>query len=143
MSPFVFSQSDIQNDGEDENESSESIMQRQEFINVRRAGGPGKKLPKNAYEKAVTQREKLIMDEQNIDASTSWSSVNPTGMFYSRNNASYISGRTNSMAFHPTDSNTFYIAAAQGGVWKTTDDGVNWVVLTDEFRFYRKRRYCC
>ena len=33
---------------EEESESNESIMARQEFINIRRAGGPDRKLPKNA-----------------------------------------------------------------------------------------------
>src|SRR5437899_12993943 len=30
--------------------------------------------------------------------------------------SNYISGRTNSIAFHPSDPNTFYIGAAGGGV---------------------------
>ncbi|MBS1516862.1 MAG: hypothetical protein JSS91_02115 [Bacteroidetes bacterium] len=134
FSTFAFSQSDFQNNGENENETSESIMQRQQFINVRRAGGPGKKLPKNALEKAFAQKEKIVKNadiSNSITASTRWTSVNPTGMFYQVNNASYISGRTNSISFHPTDPNIFYIAAAQGGVWKTTDGGSHWVVLTD------------
>jgi photosystem II stability/assembly factor-like uncharacterized protein len=52
-------------------------------------------------------------------------------MFYNVTGANYISGRTNSIAFHPSDANTMYIGAAGGGVWKTTDGGVNWSVLTD------------
>lgn len=126
----VFSQF---NDTE-ENESGESILQRQEFINERRAGGPGKILPKNAYENAFLQKERIVKEENlpdGITSSSSWVSVNPTGMFYQFNNASYISGRTNSIAFHPNDTNTIYIAAAQGGVWKTKDGGANWIALTD------------
>jgi photosystem II stability/assembly factor-like uncharacterized protein len=42
------------------------------------------------------------------------------------------SGRVNSIAPHPTDPNTVYIASASGGVWKTTDGGTNWKPLTDE-----------
>lgn len=130
---MIFSQTEnnITNDTE-ENESGETIRERQEFINVRRAGGPGKVLPKNAYENAIKQRQRLVEEENAIDAvSSSWKSVNPTGMFYQITNANYLSGRTNAMAFHPTDSLTFYLAAAQGGVWKTTDNGANWTVLTD------------
>ena len=129
ISNIVTAQTDIFNNGdENENESGESILERQKFINVRRAGGPDKVLPGNTYEKAYKQKTRITAE---TDLSTSWSSVNPTGMFYSFNGASYISGRTNSIAFHPGDPNTFYIAAAQGGVWKTTDGGVNWIVLTD------------
>jgi photosystem II stability/assembly factor-like uncharacterized protein len=42
------------------------------------------------------------------------------------------SGRVVSIAPHPTDANTCYIASASGGVWKTTDGGLNWTPLTDE-----------
>jgi photosystem II stability/assembly factor-like uncharacterized protein len=42
------------------------------------------------------------------------------------------SGRVVSIAPHPTDPNTVYIASASGGVWKTTDAGAAWTPLTDE-----------
>lgn len=42
------------------------------------------------------------------------------------------SGRVVSIAPHPTDPNTVYIASASGGIWKTTDAGLNWAPLTDE-----------
>ncbi len=124
----------IRDDEENESETSETIRQREQYIYTRRAGGPGKVLPKNAHEKAV--KEKMLLPEDNDNpnsptSSASWFSVNPTGMFYQFTNNNYISGRTNSIVFHPTDANTFYIAAAQGGVWKTTDGGILWSVLTD------------
>src|SRR5262245_3520850 len=31
----------------------------------------------------------------------------------------------------PTNNNTLYIGATNGGVWKTTDGGTNWTPLTD------------
>jgi photosystem II stability/assembly factor-like uncharacterized protein len=117
-----------------EDESGESILEREEFILTRRAGGPGMKIAFDAYSKAVEQKSNMPED-RNLPGSktrtTNWLSINPIGMFYQRTNANYISGRTNSIAFHPTNPNIFYIAAAQGGVWKTTDGGVNWTVLTD------------
>ncbi|MCB0726157.1 MAG: T9SS type A sorting domain-containing protein [Ignavibacteriae bacterium] len=130
---FIYGTCYSQND-DNENESGESILQREEFKLLKRAGGPGKVLPKNTYENAVRQMRN-IPEDRNISNSptsfTGWQSVNPTGMFYGRTNDNYISGRTNSIAFHPTDPNVFYIAAAQGGVWKTTDGGINWTALTD------------
>lgn len=42
------------------------------------------------------------------------------------------SGRVVSIAPHPTDPNTVYIASASGGVWKTIDGGAIWFPLTDE-----------
>src|SRR5258706_142831 len=117
-----------------ENESSEEIWARESFFVMRRAGGPNKVLPPFTYEIAARQKS-LIPEDRNIQNSitrtTSWVSVNPTGMFYNVTGNNYISGRTNSIAFHPADPNIMYIAAAQGGVWKTTNGGLNWVPLTD------------
>lgn len=42
-----------------------------------------------------------------------------------------LGGRLNGVAWHPTDSNTIYIAGAQSGVWKTTDGGTNWTSMSD------------
>ena len=40
-------------------------------------------------------------------------------------------GRIAGIAADPSDPNTVYIAAAGGGVWKTTDGGSDWTPLTD------------
>lgn len=42
------------------------------------------------------------------------------------------SGRVVSIAPHPSDANTVYIASASGGIWKTTNQGVTWFPITDE-----------
>jgi photosystem II stability/assembly factor-like uncharacterized protein len=42
-----------------------------------------------------------------------------------------VSGRIVGIAPDPTNVNTIYIAAAGGGVWKTTDGGTTWTPLTD------------
>lgn len=41
-------------------------------------------------------------------------------------------GRINCVTFHPTDPNTLWAGVAQGGVWKTTDQGTTWIPLTDD-----------
>ncbi len=116
------------NTGIFENETSEEILAREQFILMRRAGGPGRVLPSNAYANAILQ--KSLMPKDNINT-TNWVSVNPIGVFYGVTGNNYISGRTNSIAFHPSNPNILYIGAAQGGVWKTIDGGVTWVSLTD------------
>ncbi|RLD44447.1 MAG: hypothetical protein DRJ05_01410 [Bacteroidetes bacterium] len=41
-------------------------------------------------------------------------------------------GRLNCVAFRPGDNNTIYTGSPGGGLWKTTDGGSNWTVLTDQ-----------
>jgi PKD repeat protein len=41
-------------------------------------------------------------------------------------------GRINAIGIHPTDANTIYIGAPAGGLWKTTDQGLNWTSTTDQ-----------
>lgn len=41
-------------------------------------------------------------------------------------------GRINVIARDPSDPMTIYIGAPSGGLWKTTDEGANWQVLTDQ-----------
>ncbi len=42
-----------------------------------------------------------------------------------------VSGRTISIAVHPTDPNTVYVGTAQGGLYKSTDGGTTWTSLFD------------
>lgn len=43
-----------------------------------------------------------------------------------------IGGRVSAVALHPENIQTFYIAAASGGIFKTTDEGNNWTPVFDE-----------
>lgn len=40
-------------------------------------------------------------------------------------------GRTTSIAFHPTDVNTFFVGTPYGGIWKTTNGGTTYTPLGD------------
>jgi photosystem II stability/assembly factor-like uncharacterized protein len=40
-------------------------------------------------------------------------------------------GRINCIAFHPTDNNIYWVGAASGGLWQTTNNGSSWTCLTD------------
>lgn len=46
-------------------------------------------------------------------------------------------GRINCIAFHPTNSSTYFVGVAQGGVWKTTNNGASWIPLTDNLPITR------
>ena len=67
-------------------------------------------------------------------AGPAWSLVGPLfrpNKNFTDTNASADSGMIANIALHPTDANTIYVAAAGGGVWKTTDGGTSWASLFD------------
>ncbi len=65
-----------------------------------------------------------------VTLSSKFSSVGP-GSIYTGASGQNYSGRIVAIAAHPTDANTLYIAAAGGGVWKTTNGGTSWTALTN------------
>ena len=68
--------------------------------------------------------------------SSPYNNVSWTNLSYNNYITSQIGlGRTTSMGFHPTDPNTFYVGAAIGGIWKTTDGGVTYTPKGDELPF--------
>lgn len=42
-----------------------------------------------------------------------------------------VSGRTISIAIHPTNPNIVYVGTAQGGLYRSTDGGTNWTAMLD------------
>jgi photosystem II stability/assembly factor-like uncharacterized protein len=44
---------------------------------------------------------------------------------------SNVGGRTRAMLIHPTTPSIMYAAGVAGGIWKSTNSGVNWTQLTD------------
>ncbi len=56
-----------------------------------------------------------------LAATSDWNSLGPTNQ----------GGRLRGLVLDPRDENTIYVAAATGGVWKTTDAGGTWQALTD------------
>ncbi|MBU0765975.1 MAG: T9SS type A sorting domain-containing protein [Bacteroidetes bacterium] len=69
---------------------------------------------------------------KSLKDNAAWISIAPASVPLSLEATSiHGMGRINCIEFHPTDPNTFWIGASQGGVWKTTDDGQTWTCLTD------------
>lgn len=70
-------------------------------------------------------------------SSTSWTSIGPTGITNTtpfggqQGTGGPVSGRITGVAADPKDANTIYVATAGGGVWRTSDGGVNWITNTD------------
>jgi len=63
---------------------------------------------------------------------TDWLPVGP----YGNDNNTQL-GRVNCIAFHPKDPKTFYVGFAQGGIWKTTNEGQSYTPLTDNLPITR------
>ena len=72
-------------------------------------------------------RAKNSKSKNNLEDSSSWTSLGPNS-----SDGGYAGvGRVNCVAFHPTDNNTYWVGTPAGGLWKTEDDGLNWIPLTD------------
>jgi photosystem II stability/assembly factor-like uncharacterized protein len=71
-------------------------------------------------------------------SAANWSPVGPFAL--PGNETGYMQngvGRINCITFHPTDPNTYFVGVAQGGVWKTTNNGASWIPLTDNLPITR------
>ena len=62
---------------------------------------------------------------------TTWTFLGPAPIPLGQTSTSRVpvSGRTISIAVHPTDENTVYVGTAQGGLYKSTNGGANWTRL--------------
>jgi photosystem II stability/assembly factor-like uncharacterized protein len=74
----------------------------------------------------------LISGDDPSPVNNIWTAIGPAPITNGqRPGGGPVSGRIAGIAAHPTDVNTIYIAAAGGGVWKTSDGGATWNPLTD------------
>jgi len=64
----------------------------------------------------------------NRETNGKWESLGP----YAAAGSSGV-GRINCLAFHPSDSNIMWAGAPNGGLWKTTDGGASWTMISNYF----------
>ena len=91
--------------------------------------GPSGRFPSNFVE--CLEWEKIAKDAHRSNEGyakgvSNWSSLGPS----SPNNIVGI-GRVNCIAFHPTNTNTYWVGTPAGGIWKTTNGGSSWTTNTD------------
>ncbi|KXK54259.1 MAG: glycosyl hydrolase [Chlorobi bacterium OLB5] len=90
---------------------------------------PFQNFPENAYYNACQQKVNILQNNGYYSREGSWVSIGPTPAY----NINYgnVSSRIASVKFHPFNPDIIYLAAAFGGVWKTTNAGLNWYPKTD------------
>ena len=90
-------------------------------------------IPEDALANAVAQRDGSSFSLQSTQPRKilegQWVSLGPAGINSLKNDL--VSGRIPSLAIDPLNPSTVYIAAAGGGVWKSTNRGTDWTPLTD------------
>jgi hypothetical protein len=82
---------------------------------------------------AAWNQKNASKQSRNTTFATPSSNWQPVGPFSHTNTGSWSSGqgRVNIVAVDPSNSNTIYLGAPAGGIWKSTDAGINWNPLSD------------
>jgi photosystem II stability/assembly factor-like uncharacterized protein len=104
---------------------------REEYL-VRQRAYPFDRIPPNALRNARIQALRNVIGgglgaRRTSIVAGSWTSIGPAAIATTPVNA----GRISAVAMGPAGSNTIYIGAAQGGVWKSTNGGTSWTPLSD------------
>ena len=100
----------------------------------------GNPIDPSVYINEVTRlaREKEVIKASNYDRNLTWIPSGPNVL--PNNLTGYMEngiGRINCIAFHPSTPSTYFVGVAQGGLWKTTNNGVSWTPLTDDLPITR------
>ena len=115
-------------DNADDYTKSRKAFQRERWFFEQRMY-PNNFIPDGAYQKAQDEKARLRRDNGFSYPMASWINLGPTpGYYFSYGN---ISSRIVTVKFDPVNPNIIYVGAAYGGVWKSTDGGLNWTAKSD------------
>ncbi|OFV93453.1 MAG: hypothetical protein A3H28_16600 [Acidobacteria bacterium RIFCSPLOWO2_02_FULL_61_28] len=87
------------------------------------------RLPSTPLRAGTTGGYRTLAESLPEAASERWVGLGPGGISSIQNDL--VSGRVTSLALDPRAPSTVYVAAAGGGVWKSTNRGARWSPLTD------------
>lgn len=132
-----YGKDDVNNNGEDEKEFESGLLKwkRWEYFNATRLKPNGDLEDIEARTVAAWEQVNAKYGNTNrIESGTdaTWTFMGPGVMNYQGGFYRGLS-RTDRIVFHPTDANTFYVCANNGGLWRTTNAGVSWTCLTFNF----------
>ena len=104
------------------------VFKRWEYIN-QDCVQPDGKLP--APDQVIREYQRYMASRDGaMSASGNWSLVGPSASPGNATGQPNGLGRINTICFHSTNPNTFYIGSPSGGLWRTTDGAATWNVLT-------------
>src|SRR6185503_17884842 len=100
--------------------------------------GRDQDVAEGAREKAIRQMERQESQMKRSNSTSSalvdtlnWAFIGPNPIPLGQTSVTRVpvSGRTISIAVHPTNPDTVYVGTAQGGLYKSTNGGTNWTKL--------------
>ncbi len=123
-------------------DKAEYLRRRGEQISDLRGLGDGAVVDPLARGRAITEMNRaqdlmarMPRSSAIAQALAAWTALGPApipnGQTTSGIGTVAVSGRTTAIAVHPTNPNIVYVGTAQGGLYRTTDGGVNWTPLMD------------
>lgn len=133
IAPAMAGPRDIGEDEDGPEDESYQIEQRQLwFENTRglRQVPDATQLRAQATRELAVQRRAL--HARQMAAGEVWQEIGPSSMNMVGWDMGRVSGRINAITPLPGNDDTVYIGAAAGGVWKTTNGGLNWQPIFDE-----------
>lgn len=107
-------------------EEEDAVKERWEWYNGQRAY-PYDTIPSGAYKEAYEQKMLQIQTNGIFLSNLTWQELGPKPY-------ENYSARIADIEYDPTDETgqSIYIAAGEGGIWKTTNSGANWFVLGNQ-----------
>lgn len=121
---------------------AEYLRRRQEWVNYKLGMDPGKPYDPRIRQESLKQ---MKFQEASLEAdvaakrisprvlSGSWTNIGPFPLANGQTNQTEtpVSGRTISIAVHPTNADIVYVGTAQGGLYRSTNGGQSWTQLFD------------
>ncbi|MCB0807360.1 MAG: hypothetical protein KDC05_16325, partial [Bacteroidales bacterium] len=94
--------------------------------------GPNGEFPKT-NDVIEWEKYKQKFPEATDNVAGNWTSRGMDHVDFTWNNGISGIGQMGCIAFHPTNTNYFWVGAGDGGLWKTTNGGANWQRLNGNF----------
>ena len=114
-------------------DKAEYLRQREDFLAQRFDGATPQQIADGLAEGLRQLRRQKSLQAPFLSA-TSWTAIGPypipNGQTTTTSTA--ISGRVTAIVVHPTNPDLVYIGLAQGGVWRSSNGGLNWTPLFDD-----------